>query len=117
MDEPEQTAHRFNDAINRRDLDALADLMTEDHRFVDTAGSVVDGKPACVDAWRGFFASFPDYRNEFATVTTTDDRVVIEGRSACSVPELAGPARWHALVRDGQVVEWRVEDPGGQLPV
>ena len=50
----------FNDAINARHLDALSALMSEDHRFVDSEGSTIDGKIACTEAWRGFFASFPE---------------------------------------------------------
>ena len=70
----------FNDAINTHDVDRLAALMTDDHRFIDSAGQVVDGKQACVEAWRGFFAAFPDYRNHFA-----DD-----GRGSDAPPEDAG---------------------------
>jgi ketosteroid isomerase-like protein len=101
---------RFNDRINARDLAGLAALMAGDHTFVDSAGGRVAGKPACVDAWRGFFAEFPDYRNVFLTTEQAGDTVVITGYSECSVPELAGPARWTAQVRDGLVVRWQVAD-------
>ena len=50
------------------DLDALTALMTDDHRFVDSEGATVDAKTECVEAWRGFFAAFPDYRNVFDVV-------------------------------------------------
>jgi ketosteroid isomerase-like protein len=106
----EATVHEFNEAINRRDLAALVALMDEDHRFVDSAGSAVEGRSACTEAWRSFFESFPDYRNRFDSVTDTGDEVVVEGRSECSVAELSGPARWRIRVRDGLVAEWRVED-------
>lgn len=100
----------FNEAINRRDLDGLAALMTDDHRFVDPAGGAVDGKAACLDAWRGFFAAFPDYRNHFEGLDEADGVVDVVGHSTCAVPELDGPARWRVVVRpdDGLVVEWRV---------
>jgi len=102
----------FNDAINRRDLAALSALMTDGHRFIDSAGSVVDGKPACVEAWRGFFSAFPDYRNVFDDVRADDAGVVeVRGRSECSTEELAGPAEWRVVVRGGLVEEWRVSDP------
>jgi ketosteroid isomerase-like protein len=101
-------ALRFNDCINARDLAGLAALMTDDHTFVDAEGARVEGKPACVDAWRGFFAAFPDYRNVFATTLTAGDAVEITGRSECSVPELEGPARWSARIRDAKVAQWRV---------
>jgi hypothetical protein len=101
----------FNDGINARDVDALAALMTDDHRFVDSAGSAIEGKADCLDAWRGFFAQFPDYRNEFDRVVG-DGRggVDVDGRSTCSDPRLDGPARWHAVVQDGLVAEWQVTD-------
>jgi ketosteroid isomerase-like protein len=56
---PKDVAVRFNECINRRDLGGLAELMTEDHAFTDTVGEIVAGKPACLDAWRGFFEQFP----------------------------------------------------------
>jgi len=99
----------FNDAINARDLDALTTLMTENHRFVDSEGATVDGKDACTNAWRGFFAAFSDYRNVFDTlVDTAPGVIVITGRSECSVAALDGPARWRAEVRDGKVALWQV---------
>jgi ketosteroid isomerase-like protein len=105
-----RTVTRFNDQINARDLPRLVALMTDDHAFVDDAGTTVAGRDACRDAWQGFFTSFPDYRNIFTTMTAdaADEVVTIVGRSECSVPELAGPALWRARVRDGQVAEWRV---------
>jgi ketosteroid isomerase-like protein len=103
-------ALRFNDSINARDLAGLSALMTDDHTFVDPAGERVEGKQACVEAWRGFFAAFPDYRNLFTGTTTDGDTVAITGYSECSVPELAGAARWTARVRDGKVAQWRVSD-------
>ena len=100
----------FNDAITARDLDGLAALMSADHRFVDGAGGTVEGKEACVDAWRGFFAAYPDYRNHFESVVEEQAGVVhATGRSTCSnEPALVGPAHWWASVRDGLVTEWRV---------
>jgi len=103
-------ALRFNDRINARDLAGLAALMTADHTFVDAAGDRVEGRNACVEAWRGFFAAFPDYRNVFTGTSTDGDTVAITGHSECSVPGLAGPARWTARVRDGKVAQWRVSD-------
>jgi hypothetical protein len=101
----------FTAAINRRDLPGLGRLMADDHRFIDTAGDTVAGKPACLEAWRGFFKSFPDYRNVFDNVRSTSDGIVeVHGRSECSVAALAGPARWRAVVADGLVVEWQVFD-------
>src|SRR5262245_63583704 len=105
---PVTVAARFNDCINRRDDDGLATLMSDDHRFVDAETNTVSGKQACLDAWRGFFDSFPDYRNIFTSLTAKDDVVVIVGHSVCAEPGLDGPALWTATIQGETVTEWRV---------
>jgi ketosteroid isomerase-like protein len=101
-------ATSFNDAITRRDIESLTGLMTEDHVFTDTASASVSGRAACRAAWAGFFAAFPDYRNEFTVVVPTGDGIAIAGHSFCSEPALAGPALWSVTVRDGRVARWQV---------
>lgn len=102
----------FNEAINAQDLDGLCALMSSDHRFVDSAGATVVGRESCRSAWASFFESFPDYRNLFDSITVVaPGQVVVEGRSECAFEPLHGPARWHAIVADGSILEWRVDDP------
>lgn len=102
-------ATRFNDAINSRDLTTLTELMTDGHRFIDTAGGVIVGKKAYVAAWRGFFAAFPTYRNVWAKVQADDRGVVVAGHTTCPEhPELHGPALWTVVVDRAQVAEWQV---------
>ena len=102
----------FNEAINAGNVAALAELMTDTHRFIDSAGTTVEGKAACIDAWRGFFGTFPDYRNVFDNVEDVGGGVVVvRGRSECSFAALQGPARWRAVVRGGLVDVWQVFEP------
>jgi ketosteroid isomerase-like protein len=108
MGADEQACLRFNDAITAQSVEALALLMSDDHRFVDSAGATVEGKAACLDAWRGFFDAFPDYRNELEDVASQGDAVVLRGRSICSDPRLDGPALWSARMEHGLLTEWRV---------
>jgi SnoaL-like domain len=82
--------------------------MTDDHTFIDTAGHAIRGKSMCLEAWRGFFTAFPDYRNIFDRLEVDHDRVAVVGRSSCSDVRLDGPALWAAKVRDGKLAEWRV---------
>lgn len=88
-------ALEFNDAINRRDLDALVALMTDDYRFVDSTGATFDGRARGREIWKGFFAAFPDYTNHFETVVERGDVVTVAGRSSCKDARLAGPALVH----------------------
>jgi ketosteroid isomerase-like protein len=100
----------FNDCITRRDIDGLSRLMTDDHVFIDIANARVAGKASCVEAWKGFFQAFPDYRNHFDLVRVKGDDAVIVGRSTCSDKRLSGPALWSAKTVGGLVAEWRVYD-------
>lgn len=100
---------RFNERIGARDVDGLAQLMSEDHTFIDAAGTAVIGRAACLEAWRRFFEAYPEYRNVFESVSMKGTGVNIAGRSYCpGHPELEGPALWTAVVHGAEVVEWRV---------
>ncbi len=49
------------EAINRHDVDSLVELMTPNHRFVDSLGGVTEGRDAMRTAWAGYFRMMPDY--------------------------------------------------------
>jgi len=112
MDEPDPklVVLRFNERINARDIEGLVALMTEDHVFIDSADGRTEGRERAGNAWRGFFAAFPDYRNSFSALVSRGDRVYIAGRSSCSNPLLDGPALWMASIRGEEVAAWRVCD-------
>jgi ketosteroid isomerase-like protein len=105
---PGEVVDAFNNAINRRDLDGLAALMSDDHQFIDAENASLNGKSACLQAWQGFFEQFPDYRNTFTSMSAADGLVSILGYSKCSTPELEGPALWQAVVVEERVTLWRV---------
>jgi len=54
------TALRFNERINQQDLEGLAELMTNDHTFIDNSGNVTKGKDVMKEGWRDFFKKYPD---------------------------------------------------------
>ena len=105
------TALRFNERINQRDLEGLAELMTDDHTLIVIANDKVEttnGKNVVKEGWREFFKRYSDYRNIFTSVTVQDSIVVMVGLSKCSFKPLDGPNMWTAKVRGGRVSEWRV---------
>ena len=101
-------ALKFNEKINQQDLDGLAELMTDDHTFVDSDGVITKGKDVMKRIWREFFKRYPDYRNIFTSITTQNNIVVMVGYSTCSYKPLNGPNIWTAKIRDGRLFEWRV---------
>lgn len=100
-------ALRFNEKINEQNLEGLAELMTDDHTFIDNDGNVTEGRDAMKEGWREFFKKYPDYRNEFTSVTVQDNIVVMVGYSTCSFKPLNGPNIWTAKIQGGQVSEWK----------
>jgi ketosteroid isomerase-like protein len=104
-----RTALAFNDAISRRDLVALRSLITDDHAFIDSDGNVWSGMDEVLNAWRGFFEAFPDYRNVWADLTLNGDVLIAIGHSICATEAaLDGPAIWAATIRGTKVSVWRV---------
>ena len=101
-------ALKFNEKINLQDLEGLAELMTEDHTFIDNSGGITKGKEVIKEAWRQFFKKYPDYRNIFSNIVVQDNVVVMVGYSKCSYKPLDGPSIWTAKVHQGLVLEWRV---------
>src|SRR5208282_4581858 len=71
---------RFNEAFNRHDLDALANLLTDDTVFVDTSpvpdGRRIEGKPAVIAFWREWFLRNADAHFDSEEVIVSGDRAV-----------------------------------------
>jgi ketosteroid isomerase-like protein len=101
-------ALKFNEKINLQDLEGLAELMTEDHTFIDNSGEITKGKNVMKEGWRQFFKKYPDYKNIFTSVVVQEDVVVMVGYSTCSYKPLDGPNVWTAKIHQGLVSEWRV---------
>ena len=128
----EGVAQAFVRAINRQDVEALAALMTLEHRFVDSLGNVAEGREKMRAAWVGYFRMVPDYTIEVEETFCDGLVVVMLGVARGTYcpdseshlkspnardqghPELQVENRWEtpaalrAVVEDGLVAEWRV---------
>jgi ketosteroid isomerase-like protein len=111
-------ALEFVNRINRRDVDLLCELMTEDHRFVDSDGTVtVTERESMREGWCGYYAMVPDYRIDIEETIDSGDVVVLLGIASgtctadgelCPENHWETPGVWKAVVRDDRVAEWRV---------
>ena len=61
MDASVATVLRFIEAVNAHDVNALCDLMTEDHTFVDSLGKTERSREHMRNAWHGYLDMFPDF--------------------------------------------------------
>ncbi len=83
---------RFNDAFNRHDAAAVANMLTEDTVFEDTSpapdGRRIEGKAAVAEFWRAWFGRNPDAHFAAEETIVSGDRAVV---------------RWvYRKMRDGQ---------------
>jgi uncharacterized protein (TIGR02246 family) len=107
----------FVKAINGQDVDALAELMTPQHRFIDSLGGVTEGRDTMRAGWVEYFRMVPDYTIEIKE-TFCDGPVVVMlgvvGGTYAADGQLSAENRWQtpaalrALVEEGKVAEWRV---------
>lgn len=115
-DSPESVARAFVRAINRQDVDGLSDLMSPEHRFIDSLGNLVEGREKMHAAWAGYLRMVPDY-SIVVDETFTDGPVVVMlgiARGTYAPDGVLKPVnRWEtplairAFVEEGLVVEWR----------
>ena len=112
-----ETVLEFLDRINRRDVEKLAELMTEDHVFVDSLGQQIRGRAKVRSGWSGYYAICPDYWVSHNEVFQNGNTVAICGEAGGTIcangrltPERKWrtPAAWLAIVREGMVQKWQV---------
>ena len=107
----------FIAAINRRDLSAMADLMTTDHTFIDSSGGIVAGRAKMIAGWKEYFQMFPDYEIRAERMLADKSFVAAFGsargtyngrRGLVAENRIEMPAAWKARVQNGKVKLWQV---------
>jgi hypothetical protein len=113
----ESVTRDFVDAINRRSVDDLADLMTEDHVFTDSLGNEVFGRDLMRQGWTSYLEMFPDYSITVAESFHSGSVVVLVGTALGTycvngrmLPENRWqmPAAWRASIRGQHVAQRQV---------
>ncbi len=111
------TVKAFIAAINQRDVTKMSELMTEDHTFVDSRGTVESGREKMLKGWDGYFQMFPDYKVEVESVLEGGTLVAAFGsasgtyngnRGMIPANKIEMPAAWRAIVENGKVKVWQV---------
>jgi uncharacterized protein (TIGR02246 family) len=109
--DPLTVVRQFNDAFNRRDVDAIMALMTDDCVFENTRpapdGTRYEGRDAVRAFWQQFFADSPQARFEFTDLFAVGDRCVVRWTYHWVKESGAGHVRGVDVmrVRDGKVAE------------
>ena len=108
-----ETILAFIGRINAHDVDGLAELMSDDHRFLDPHGNEVVGREKMTAGWRGYFEWFPVYAIEVNEMFESGDTFAMFGFAGGSFKGKSEsswrlPAAWKAIVKDGRVALWQV---------
>ena len=108
-----ETLFAFVERINTHDVEGLAELMTDDHRFIDPYGNEVVGRENMTAGWRGYYEMFPVYSIEVSEMFEHGDTFGMFGFAAGSFKGKAEaswrlPAAWKAIVKNSRVVLWQV---------
>jgi dipeptidase E len=110
-----KTAIAFVEKINEHDIEGLAGLMTDDHKFIDSMDNIVTGKDEMTEAWKGFLSWFPHYEISIVNTLMSGDSVGFFGRARGTFGKKRPgvrdkfdiPASWRAKIENGKVKEWQ----------
>jgi uncharacterized protein (TIGR02246 family) len=117
MRSPIETVLLFLQAINGRDSHKLAELMTEDHVFVDSLGRSVHGRDRMRAGWQAYYRMCPDYWVSQERIMQNGNWVAVFGAAGGTIArngkleaktKWRTPAAWLAATENGFIREWRV---------
>jgi len=112
-----ETVLDFLDRIDKRDADKLAELMSEDHVFIDSLGNTMQGREKMRAGWRGYYSFCPDYWVTHEETLGNGNIVAVFGAAGGTIaangklpPENKWRtfAAWLAVVENGLVKKWQV---------
>jgi ketosteroid isomerase-like protein len=117
---PLEVTEQFVAAINAHDVERLASLMTTDHRFIDSLGTVAEGRDAMRENWKFYFGMVADYAIEMSRSFAAKNggaEIMLVGMASGSYwsegekrpnSSWRTPVALRAVVRDGRIAEWQV---------
>jgi ketosteroid isomerase-like protein len=79
----------FLHRINKRDADTLAELMTEDHVFIDSLGNTMQGRETIRVGWRGHYSFCPDDWVTHVEILGNGNIVAVFGAASGAVAAMA----------------------------
>ena len=133
---PTEIAYAFVEAINSGEPDRLAELMTENHTFIDADGSEHSGREEMHRGWGEYYSMVPDFQIHVREALSQENTVALFGVAEGTFAQGGDlkpenhwvvPAAWRVVVEGGRVAVWqlyvnpepmreilnRIEGPGG----
>jgi ketosteroid isomerase-like protein len=106
----------FVKAINNHEVDKIYNLMSDDHIFIDGAGSKHIGKIDMKKAWQDYYQMFPDYSIQITDVVEDNSIIGLFGSASASYMIIKDKtnnfwkttASWKAIVENKKIKHWQV---------
>ena len=114
---PTEVALEFVAAVNTKDLANLANLMSENHKFIDGDGSEHVGKEQMTEGWKEHLKLIPNLSISITMNFQEGNIVVLLGNSKGTIVQNGElrtenswevPCAWRVLVESDKVVEWQL---------
>ena len=114
---PVEVALAFVAAINAKDVERLAELMTTDHTFIDGDGSEHLGRDPMQAGWREHLELIPDLTLFVSDTYEREDTVVLLGWSSGTIAQAGQlkaenawhvPCAWRGVVSSERVAVWQL---------
>lgn len=112
-----ETVLGFVERINAHDVDGILDLMSDDYRFINSAGDTFRGRAFMRATWRAHFAQYPDFQIKVERVIADEDGVAVFGVAQGTLTRDGQileenhweiPSAFLGVARDGKMTHWQV---------
>jgi ketosteroid isomerase-like protein len=112
-----EIALAFVEAINSKDVECLAGLMTDDHKFIDGDGSEHIGKEQMKHGWKKHFELIPDLTLFVSLKFEDKNTVILVGSSRGTIMEKGRlkkenswqvPSAWRVVIESDKVSLWQL---------
>lgn len=109
--------NNFVFAINSHSVNDIIELISDDHKFIDSFGIELSGKEALKRAWAEYFKMFPDYIMVIDEILINESNAAIIGKAFGTYTKDGKlseknkwqiPAAWHATVDKNKIKTWRI---------
>jgi len=107
---------RFITAINSHNINSISEMMSDDHKFIDSLGSIYRGKELMTRGWSNYLQLFPDYKIDIDEIYCDGDKIMFTGKAGGTygtdktIKENHWEinAAWRALIVNDKIKEWQV---------
>lgn len=107
----------FVKQVNNHNVEGIANLLCDDHTFIDAYGNGISGKDEMKKAWEVYFEWFPDYVISISEIITGKHCTAMIGHASGTYKGIKNesnsyywklPAAWKIIVEGDKIKLWQI---------